>query len=183
MGTAKAPEPARLFVAVMYAPGAAVDAVLGALRERFGATAQTHGPVAFGFTEYYTPEMGPGLLKTYLVYERPFERAQLADVKNWTNALELQHARDGSRTVNIDPGYLCRDKLVLASTKDFYHRLYLGEGIYAEVTLHFRGGHCRHFSWTYADYKTPQVQAMLIAARAEIAGFAPVNQKSLGRIR
>jgi hypothetical protein len=72
--------------------------------------------------------------------------------------------------VNIDPGYIARDKLVLATTKDFFHRLYLGKGIYGEVTLHFQKGAVRHFSWTYPDYRDKGVQDFLIKVRAELAG-------------
>jgi hypothetical protein len=69
--------------------------------------------------------------------------------------------------VNVDPGYIARDKLVLASTKDFYHRLYLADGIYGEVTLHFRKGVFRFFSWTYPDYKEPSFLEFLTKARAK----------------
>jgi len=62
---------------------------------------------------------------------------------------------NGKRTINLDPGYLAQDKLVLATTKDFYQRLYLGQGIYGEVTLHFQKGRFRYFSWTYPDYSDP----------------------------
>ena len=94
----------------------------------------------------------------------------MPDIKLWTNALEQESAADGKRKTNIDPGYLARDKLVLATTKDFYHRLYLSKGIYGEVTLHFRQGSFRHFSWTYPDYKEEKLHEFLIKARASLAG-------------
>jgi hypothetical protein len=172
MGTPHEPDAARLFIAVMCGPAFDTALVTAELLQRFGPVQISCGPLAFGFTEYYESEMGTGLLKTYQVYERPFERGQLADVKIAANAIEARYVRDGKRTVNIDPGYLCRDKLVLASTKDFYHRLYLGQGIFGEVTLHFSKGAWRVFEWTYRDYQQPEVLGILTAARAGLVGEA-----------
>ena len=152
----------------MYAPAAPVDELYTLLDKEFGRAPQQLGPIPFTFTAYYQKEMGPGLHKRYLVFEQAFRREDLAAVKLRTNEWEQQFAHAHGRTVNIDPGYLSSDKLVLASTKDFYHRIHLSDGIYAEVTLHYRAGRYRHFSWTYADYQAPELQTMLAAARAEI---------------
>lgn len=170
MGTARSPGDSRLFAAVMAHPGESVERAVGWLVKSYGPIGESHGPITFGFTDYYEPEMGTGLVKQYLVFENPFDRSELATVKTVTNAFECSCAHDDHRTVNIDPGYLCRDKLVLASTKDYYHRIYLDQGIFAEVTLHMRGGVYRSFSWTYADYKDTGVQAMLMRARARLVG-------------
>jgi hypothetical protein len=113
--------------------------------------------------------MGARLKKLYVCFTDLIRREELPSIKLWTNALEEDHACAGRRTVNIDPGYVSRDKLVLATTKDFFHRLYLGRGIYGEVTLHFQKGAFRHFSWTYPDYREKDVQEFLIKARASIA--------------
>ncbi len=169
MGSPRLPEPVQLFAALMHSPDAPVQRVVEQLQSAFGGIAHQYGPVPFGFTSYYEKEMGAGLQKRYLVFAAPFARERLAEVKLRTNALERELAGSAGRTVNIDPGYLSRDKLVLASTKDFYHRLHLERGIYAEVTLHFRAGRYRHFSWTYEDYKAPELQAMLLQARAGLA--------------
>jgi hypothetical protein len=95
------------------------------------------------------------------------DRERLPDVKIFTNEFERERCINGQRMVNVDPGYIARDKLVLASTKDFYHRLYLADGIYGEVTLHFRKGVFRFFSWTYPDYKEPSFLEFLTKARAK----------------
>jgi hypothetical protein len=123
------------------------------LIERFGEIEDSHGPIPFTFTDYYSKEMGAQLQKTYLIFKQSIDRDQLADIKLFSNSIEGEYSASGRRNVNIDPGYIARDKLVLASTKDFYHRLYLGKGIYGEVTLHYRLGKYRYFSWTYPDYK------------------------------
>ena len=110
--------------------------------------------------------MGVGLKKLYLTFETLIQREALASIKAFTNEIETRYASNGKRRLNLDPGYLAGDKLVLASTKDFYHRLYLSQGIFAEVTLHYRKGCYRYFSWTYPDYKEPAFLEFLEKARA-----------------
>jgi hypothetical protein len=168
MGTAQNPLPTALFIAVMYHRRCPIDSVIARLARRFDGCGAPYGPVPFSWTDYYAKEMGGELLKMYLCFSAPFSREDLPSVKIWTNAVEQELAEDGRRTVNIDPGYLARDKLVLASTKDFYHRLYLGQGIYGEVTLHFRQGRYRYFSWTYPDFKEEGLQEFLMREREKL---------------
>lgn len=170
MGTPQRPEPVKLIAGIMYAPSFAVEQVLERLASRFGTPGETYGPIEFSFTGYYAPEMGANLKKLYVCWGAPLERDALPGIKNWTNSIEQEFAADGRRSVNIDPGYLARDKLVLASTKDFFHRMYLGQGMYGEVTLHFRQGAFRHFSWTYPDFKEEKLQEFLVRARAALVG-------------
>ncbi|MCU0608890.1 MAG: DUF4416 family protein [Chitinispirillaceae bacterium] len=170
MGTIDQPLPVRLFMAVMYDEAVAIDSIWSCLDSQFGVRPFSHGPVPFSWSDYYAPEMGTGLVKVYCCYEQLIDRARLPEIKVLTNGIEQDFAVAGRRRVNIDPGYIARDKLVLASTKDFYHRLYLGSGIFGEVTLHFRKGAFRHFSWTYPDYQDSGVQQLLVRARAALVG-------------
>lgn len=170
MGTTHEPLPVKLFFAVMYDERAPVGAVVQSIESRFGRIEMSYGPVPFSWTDYYAKEMGGSLLKSYHYCERLIGRRDLPAIKLWTNALEQEHAVRGNRSVNVDPGYLARDKLVLASTKDFYHRLHLADGIYGEVTLHFRQGTYRYFSWTYPDFKEVKLQEFLMKARAGLIG-------------
>jgi uncharacterized protein DUF4416 len=73
--------------------------------------------------------------------------------------------RGRQRRINLDPGYIDLAKLVLATTKDQQHRLYLGQGIYAEVTLRFTGGRFVPWDWTYPDYRTAEYLAFFDAVR------------------
>jgi len=165
MGSACAPSPVKLFCAILYAPGADIAVVHNRLNAQFGPFDHSYGPIDFGYTKYYEEEMGTGLQKSYHTFAGFVGRETLASAKLFTNALEQDFARNGKRTVNVDPGYLSRDKLVLASTKDFFHRIYLSDGIYAEVTLHFRRQLCRHFSWTYPDYRTEGFANFIVNSR------------------
>ncbi len=166
MGTATVPDPVKLFVAMTSRPDVRADEASAALTGRFGPVDNSYGPIRFGFTDYYESEMGTHLTKTYLTFQTPVVRESLAEIKVFTNNLERQYAASGRRTINLDPGYLANDKLVLASTKDFFHRIYLSHGIFAEVTLHYRKGMYRYFSWTFPDYRDPAFIEFLERVRA-----------------
>jgi hypothetical protein len=166
MGCAQRPLPVKPFLAALFQPGVDLEKVLDPLKAEFGQIDRSYGPVPFGFSDYYADEMGNGLLKSYYIFATLIDREALPAKKNFTNSIEAQNRILEKRSINLDPGYLARDKLVLATTKDFYHRLYLSDGIYGEVTLHFRKGEFRHFSWTYPDYKDPAFLEFLTKARA-----------------
>jgi hypothetical protein len=167
VGEPTIPNKVKLFVAVTGRPETGSGEVTAALVRSFGPVEFSYGPVPFGFTDYYRDEMGEGLVKSYLTFETAIDREALAGIKVFTNDLERQLAVSGRRTVNLDPGYVAADKLVLASTKDFYHRIYLSQGIFAEVTLHYRKGKYRFFSWTFPDYREPGFLEFLEKVRAK----------------
>jgi hypothetical protein len=101
--------------------------------------------------------MGPNLLRKFVGFEKLIRPKELASAKLFTNDLEEKISeRFGSerRVINLDPGYITLAKLVLASTKDYSHRIYLGDGIFAEVTLYYSNKRFHAWPWTYPDYKT-----------------------------
>ncbi len=108
-------------------------------------------------TSYYEPSMGSDLLKTFFAFESLIDPAALVAWKHASNAWEQEYKERAShpeeRPLNLDPGYLTEAKLVLATTKDRDHRLYLDRGIYGEVTLHFHHGAWQERPWTYPDYR------------------------------
>jgi hypothetical protein len=169
MGQATSPARVKLFIAFLYNTEAPVDEILNRLGHRFGEVQYSHGPVPFSWSDYYRDEMGGSLEKRYFNFLAGIDRAVLPEIKKFTNNLEMEYARDnGSRIINIDPGYVARDKVVLATTKDFYHRLYLADGIFGEVTLHYRKGKFRYFSWTYPDFRDEAVLRFLERVRAPL---------------
>ncbi|HAJ79502.1 MAG TPA: DUF4416 domain-containing protein [Fibrobacteres bacterium] len=167
MGNAQLPLKVKLFLAILFRPDVNRNGLFEKIEKKFGKAEFLYGPIGFSFSDYYKDEMGPDLLKWYIVFEPLIDRDRLPEIKVFTNSMEHEKLLDDKRKVNLDPGYITRDKLVLASTKDFYHRLYLGEGIYGEVTLHFRKGVFRNFSWTYPDYKDEKFLDFLMKARAK----------------
>ena len=168
MGKAAQPSQATLLIALLFHPSVRAEEICDVLRKQYGDIESSCGPAPFSFTEYYRDEMGDNLQKMYMTFCSPVQRDELAAIKTFTNGIEERYRLSGKRTVNIDPGYITRDKLVLASTKDFYHRIYLSQGIFAEVTLHYRKGNFRFFSWTYSDYMTPEFYAFVEKARARL---------------
>lgn len=170
MGIPSIPLPVKLVIAITYNSLLTdLDKVIKILDQQFGVQEYSYGPVPFSWSEYYSDEMGPSLMKYYYNYSSLIDREQLVDIKLFTNSIEQQFSVGGKRSVNIDPGYLARDKFVLVTTKDFYHRLYLGKGIYGEETLHYRKGKYRFFSWTYPDYRQKPLYEFLEKARATLA--------------
>jgi len=125
------------------------------LKKRFGLIDFESPVIDFNYTDYYRSEFGSGLRRAFISFEKLIPADKISDIKIFTNKLEKKLSCKGKRNINIDPGYLDMAKLVLATTKDFAHRVYLGKGIYAEVTLAFQGNTFKHRDWTYPDYRTP----------------------------
>jgi hypothetical protein len=169
MATPRTPAPALLVVAVFSRHDEARAWTRERLEEAHGPVALASEPFAFHHTTYYERTMGPDLRKQLLAFRDLVDEGCLAEVKLRANALEGALAAQGTfperRPVNIDPGLLTLGKFVLATTKDQAHRIYLGQGIYAEVTLRFHDGAFEPWPWTYADYREPSVRAFLRGAR------------------
>ena len=162
------PGPALPFCGLLWSAEEAADAALELLFRRFGPPCLATPRESFSHTSYYEKEMGRPIWRSYLLFPSPFPPDQLAETKLWTNALEedlRRRFRPQGRPVNLDPGYLALEKLVLATTKDRSHRVYLGRGIYAESTLHYHQGRYRPWPWTYPDYARPLVALFLRAGR------------------
>jgi hypothetical protein len=172
VGEIRACEPARLFVGILSRHASLHPEIEATLAARYGAIAARSGAFPFTFTDYYRAEMGGDLLRSLLLFDAPFDPGELAPCKLFTNALEAQVAKSARflerRPVNVDPGYLTLSKLVLASTKDHAHRVYVGSGIHAEVTLAYREGSYRALPWTYPDYRSETYHAFLAEARTTL---------------
>jgi hypothetical protein len=156
MGCIKPPEPAKLIVAMLARAEAALDAAAARLSAVHGPVDYASPLLPFDVSGYYATEMGPGLRRQFIAFARLIQPDELPSIKLEAIALEAAFAVDGRRTVNLDPGYLCAGKMVLATTKNQQHRLYLGQGIYAEVALRYRAGAWQPWEWTYPDYRSPE---------------------------
>ncbi|MDZ4656261.1 MAG: DUF4416 family protein [Bythopirellula sp.] len=169
MGTTSPPHPVLLLIAV----SSRYDTALAWAQEKIATEFGPLGAVspAFDFTEtdYYTATMGSDLKKQFVVPAEPIDPGRLAAIKRHTNEWEIEYASAAQhpepRALNLDPGYLTLAKLVLASTKDHAHRIYLAEGIYAEVTLSFRAKQWQPFDWTYPDYRRADFQEFFTQGR------------------
>ncbi len=169
MGDIGQPAPVLLVLAAFSRYDAALDWAQAKAAEAWGPVALASERFSFAETAYYEPTMGPGLRKCFWAFERLIDPARLVELKLATNAWEAEYARESrqgeSRPLNLDPGYLTPAKLVLASTKDHAHRLYLSQGIYAEVTLYFKDRRWQHRDWTFPDYRRADYQEFLLRCR------------------
>jgi len=169
MATARPTAPSLLVIACFSRHAEALDWAGARLAQTFGPIAMASADFDFHHTQYYEPTMGPGLRKRFLVFQELVAADCLADVKRFTISLEQQLIGADrfaeKRPLNLDPGLLHLGKFLLATTKDQQHRIYLRDGIYAEVTLRFQDGAFEPWPWTYADYREPAVREFLKAAR------------------
>lgn len=131
-----------------------LERTIAALRRRFGPIDFKSPLLEFTYSSYYREEMGDGLKRIFISFKKLIDLKNIYKVKIRTNTLEARFSMRGKRVVNIDPGYLDHAKLVLFSTKDYTHRIYLDHGIHAEVTLFYKDKKYNPWPWTYPDYKS-----------------------------
>jgi len=156
MGEVKLPLPVKLVVGMISAKIELFRQVQERLSEKFGAIDYESRIIPFTYTDYYGKELGENLKRKFISFEKLVDPGEIANIKIFTNNLEAKFLYPDSlrRQINLDPGYLEEAKLVLATTKNYQHRLYLGRGIYGEVTLRYTKKSFRSWEWTYPDYKT-----------------------------
>jgi len=166
MGVPSPPENALPFAAVFSSFPSLLEEVVETLAGKWDRPLHASGAFRFDETEYYRGEMGWPLVKEIYLFPRAMDPGSIAEVKLMTNRLESALSREGKRRVNVDPGYLTTGKVVLATTKNHAHRIYVGNGIYCEVTLSWRKGTFEPFPWTYPDYRRPEVIAFFNRCRS-----------------
>ncbi|MFN4260229.1 MAG: DUF4416 family protein [Gemmataceae bacterium] len=169
MAEPRIPDPVLLVVAAFSRHRSALEWAQQRLQDAYGPIDLVSLPYRFVQTTYYQAEMGRELCKGFQVFRHLQAADCLPIIKLHTNELERQLAELGRypepRPLNLDPGILTLGKFMLATTKDQAHRLYLGQGIHAEVTLRYQEGTFHPWPWTYADYRLPNVLAFLQEAR------------------
>jgi Domain of unknown function (DUF4416) len=170
MAEPRPPAPVLLVAAVFGRRPETLSWAKTRLEADYGPVDRVSAAFPFNQTDYYAEAMGTDLRKQFLAFRNLIGPDRLAEIKLHTNAIERELAEAGRhaepRPVNIDPGYLNLGKFLLATTKDQAHRVYLRDGIFAEVTLHFEAGAFVPWPWTYADYRLPAVLDFLREARA-----------------
>ncbi len=155
------PRKVKLILSAIYADRSSWLALLAQLEQKFGATDYSSKEMSFDYTHYYEEEMGGPLFREFVSFESLLAPGELAGIKLFTNRLEETAARDGRRKVNLDPGYLALDHLVLATGKPAPHRIYLAEGIYADLHLIYESGAFSPLPWTYPDYKSESLLGLM----------------------
>jgi hypothetical protein len=177
MGQIRFPQNVCLIVALCYNDEKPKHKTLEELVGLYGPIEHQSVELDFQFTSYYETEMGSHLHKQFYSFLKFVDPAILPDVKILTNNIEEKWSEKGKRTVNIDPGYVEPAKLILATTKNFSHRIYIGKGIYGDVQLCWKNGKFLSNPWTYPDYKVPEVQSFLQGIRNDYFNKLKRNQK------
>ncbi len=174
MGTLRHPLPVKLFVGMLSPERPLFDACAEILIKEYGPLEAESALFPWCGTDYYRDELGFNILRKFLFFERTIDPGALSSIKHFTNRLERTYAVQSGdtlrRRINLDPGYITEAKVVLATTKDFVHRLYIGDGIYAEVTLRYDAKQ-RSFEphdHTYPDYRAQEYLDLFNAARENL---------------
>jgi Domain of unknown function (DUF4416) len=159
------PPPARLLVSLLAGSQEPCRRAVQALVAGLGPLVWWSQPLPFTWTDYYEPEMGPGLVRRLAAFQRLAPPGELAAVKGLCQEVEAGLSDQGRRRVNLDPGLLSKDSLVLATHKYSGHRLALAPGVYGEITLYFAAGQYRPLPWTYPDYADQEMRGLLLVLR------------------
>jgi len=160
MGDINNPKPVQFFTSIIFKDDIFLENAERNIRETIGTTLDRIPSMPFYHTNYYEKEMGNNLSRIFILFEPLFQREKLPEIKLETNKIEESFLSDGKRTVNIDPGYISLENVVLATTKGYAHRIYLGSGIFADLTLIYHNGTYNSLEWTYPDYGSQETIVM-----------------------
>lgn len=153
MGKIKPPEKALLFISTLYPDVSIFEYSQKILENNFGDILFISPSLPWDYSSYYKEELGWPLFRQIIFFKVLIDPGLLADIKLKTNEIEAELSSEGKRRINLDPGYLSLSQVVLASTKNYAHRIYLGKGIYGEVTLIYRDDIYNSHLYTYKDYQ------------------------------
>ncbi len=166
MSLPRIPKTVKLAMSFLSSRGEDFTSALAEADRKYGPVDLISEPLSFHFTDYYEKEMGKGLWRRMVGFEPLIAPEQLVSIKLWANQVENQNLKEGGgRRVNIDPGYVAGSKFILATGKDYSHRVYLGEGIYGEITLIVRKGGFSPLPWTYPDYASQPLLGIIALLR------------------
>lgn len=152
MSEPREPLPVKLVASLFSAERPLIEEAAAAMAGLFGPLDRISEELAFDKTRYYEKEMGRPLWRRFVTFERLISFETIVEIKLATNDLERRFAGSGGRRINIDPGCISAERLILATGKNFTHRVYLRKGIYADLTLLYQAGSFRGLPWTYPDY-------------------------------
>ncbi|MFH2060755.1 MAG: DUF4416 family protein [Pseudomonadota bacterium] len=166
MSIPKTPDPAKLVIGCIINDKALIDQLFPVLEKAFGPVDMISSWLNFAYTDYYYKEMGSPLYRKVFVFKDLIEQDDLARVKETTNEVEKQFSFQGNRSINLDPGYLVSSRFILATGKEYSHRIYIGRNIYADLTLMYsKQQGFKTLEWTYPDYASESMLAFLSKVR------------------
>ena len=169
MSLPQEPKPAKLVVGLLMKDRALFEPLAVKITSIYGPPDLISYWMSFDYTAYYESELGSPLYRRLLTFETLIDQQDLAAIKLTTNRLEQAYSQHRKRRVNIDPGYLLYERFVLASGKNYSHRIYIGRCIYADLTLIYRKSAFETLPWTYPDYADQPIRSFLERVRKKYA--------------
>ncbi|MGB2629682.1 MAG: DUF4416 family protein [Candidatus Omnitrophota bacterium] len=158
MGVPVEQKPVKLIASIIFKDEGDLYQAERRLRTLFGPFESLEKSAPFGYTDYYREEMGHPLKRKLICFKNLIDPEKMYKVKLRTNRIEYKISADRKRKVNIDPGYVTEAKLVLLTTKDYTHRIYIRGRIFAETTLSYQDGGFKPWPWTYPDYASKELR-------------------------
>ena len=180
MSKVQLPDPVKLVSSIFSPEKDILAETIRRLFKELGDTDYISEVVPFDYTEYYREELGGALSRRFVSFDALIDPGNLSRIKLFTNGIEEDLAREGKRRVNIDPGYISEAHLILATGKKYTHRPYIGNGIYADLTLVYRDRTFRPLEWTYPDYAEEGIIDMLSRMRKKYL-MQLADVKGIGR--
>jgi hypothetical protein len=144
----------KLFCGLLFNQTAAAEKTKALLGEHFSPIDSQSEIIPFALTDYYRVEMGEPLFRQFVSFRELLTPEKLPEIKLFTNRLEKQMARAGKRIINLDPGYMSDANVIIATSKNHYHRVPLKRGIYAHLEYVLKNKQISFLPWTYPDFQT-----------------------------
>lgn len=154
-----------VFIGALFSDKTIFAKVLPLLQDKFGEILFQSNTRPWKYSDHYNKELGSLIYRNFIFFDKIIDPSTLADIKLFTNDIEAVYSQNGKRCVNLDPGYITLAKIVLASTKNYSHRIYLGKGIYAELALLYKNRQFVPMPYTYNDYKDQAYLGMFMKVR------------------
>ncbi len=165
MGVPHLSEEPILFVGILFSEKKIFDDIFPVLQDKFGKILFQSNIRPWKYSDHYNKELGTPIYRIFIFFDGIIDPSTLADIKLITNEMETIYSDAGKRRINLDPGYITLAKVVLASTKNYSHRIYLGKGIYAELALLYKNRQFTPMPYTYNDYKDQSYVTMFMKVR------------------
>jgi len=165
MSHLKPPKPVKLVIGAFTNTKNLVCELTPYLTDEFGPIDLVSAWFPFDDTDYYENEMGADLYRRMFAFRRLIDPGRLCSIKHSTIAIENKFSESNKRKINLDPGYLALERFVLATGKNYTHRIYIGDGVYADLTLIYQKGDFQILPWTYPDYAKENIRSFLMQVR------------------
>ena len=159
------PAPVKLLCGLLYSSLPLMERAVSIMERCWGTIDYMSSDFPFDVSDYYNQEMGTPILRRFISFEALIQPGRLAGIKLACNEIEQFLAERGSRQVNLDPGYLDFDKIILASAKYNGQKIYLGNGIWADLTLSYCKGRVEPYAWSFPDFRSGRYNETLLQIR------------------